>query len=96
MRLYAEIGPSWQMIGKRMGNRSPPDIKNHFKSLQKQTTTAWKSTHSLWFPMGVAQIQTTASGKLEEGIAGNSDRSPSISRGTPKTPMEFSIRGILA
>jgi hypothetical protein len=36
MRLYAELGPRWGIIGGRMGNRSAPDIKNRFQSVRNR------------------------------------------------------------
>jgi hypothetical protein len=33
--LHAELGPSWGVIGTRMGNRSAPDIKNRFHYLHR-------------------------------------------------------------
>jgi hypothetical protein len=37
MRLYAELGPLWGIIGRRMGNRSAPDIKNRFHAVRNRT-----------------------------------------------------------
>jgi hypothetical protein len=36
MRLYAELGPLWGIIGRRMGNRSAPDIKNRFQAIRNR------------------------------------------------------------
>jgi hypothetical protein len=35
LRLHAQLGPSWGVIGTRMGNRSAPDIKNRFHLLHR-------------------------------------------------------------
>jgi hypothetical protein len=33
LRLHAELGRQWGIIARRMGNRSPPDVKNRFQAI---------------------------------------------------------------
>jgi hypothetical protein len=36
LKLYAELGPRWGLIGGRMGNRSAPDTKNRFQTVRNR------------------------------------------------------------
>jgi hypothetical protein len=43
LRWHAELGPRWGVIGARMGNRSPPDIKNRFQSLRNRSERSFRT-----------------------------------------------------
>jgi hypothetical protein len=100
MRLYAEVGPRWGIIGGRMGNRSAPDIKNRFQSVHNRTENSLRKTKRQIQsdrpqPMEVVNTRVFAPLIRRTGIDDiQGKRQHHVA--PPHGPCDFSIKSILA
>jgi hypothetical protein len=85
MDLHQTIGSRWATIGKCMGNRSAPEVKNRFRNIQNRSggseeKAEWQTSFTT--PPELMHFRMTSK-------KGETDRI------TRSTPMELSIQGIL-
>jgi hypothetical protein len=100
MRLYAELGPRWGIIGGRMGNRSAPDIKNRFQSVRNRNEKSLRRAKREMQP-DRTQPRKIVNTRVFAPIIRRTSNDDIQGKGQhhvapPQGPCDFSIKSILA
>jgi hypothetical protein len=96
LRLRADFGPRWGLIGNCLGNRSGPDVKNRYKAIEHPSRKRTRSPGTTGAKLKAMNHKQEPAGSGVKKIVVADDPRRRETQAPPDSTTEFSIKNILA